>query len=170
MRAGVGQVRPIIVPRPSITLRVQVGSSIAQPLSVSIGTERQTWRQGHGREARADHQSDHPPPRAAPNRATRRLDDLRDGAARGVPKTLCTISAVRRVGSGGGRSLAAGAAICARQPRTVTRCQATALAPSSRAGSGSNIGIEGGMRTAGRFFPATQASMMSDHSCIIWRR
>ena len=38
------------------------------------------------------------------------------------------------------------------------------------AGSGSSSGIEGGMSTGTRFLPATQASMMSDHSCIIWRR
>ncbi len=54
--------------------------------------------------------------------------------------------------------------------RAISRCQAAAIAPGSIAGSGSSSGIEGGMSTGTRFLPATQASMMSDHSCIIWRR
>lgn len=54
--------------------------------------------------------------------------------------------------------------------RTISRCHAAAIAPGSIAGSGSSNGIEGGMSTGTRFLPATQASMMSDHSCIMWRR
>ena len=56
------------------------------------------------------------------------------------------------------------------RPRAISRRQATAIAPGSSAGSGSSSGIEGGMSTGTRFLPATQASMMSDHSCIMWRR
>lgn len=39
-----------------------------------------------------------------------------------------------------------------------------------RDGSGSKIGSEGGMRTTACRRPSIQASTISDHSCIIWRR
>ena len=56
------------------------------------------------------------------------------------------------------------------RPRSVSRRQAPADAACSRAGSGSNNGIEGAMSTGTRFLPTTHASMISDHSCIICRR
>ena len=42
--------------------------------------------------------------------------------------------------------------------------------PRQSAGSGTSIGIVGGMRTGRCFRPATQASMISAHSCIMCRR
>lgn len=38
------------------------------------------------------------------------------------------------------------------------------------AGSGARIGIDGGMRVGRCVLPSTQASMISDHSCIMCRR
>src|SRR3546814_7922308 len=86
--------------------------------------------------------ADHPSTAAARNGAARRQHNLRNGAARGISAAVCTLAALRRLGSGGDRSLASLAQVGPYYPRAVARCQATALAPSSRAGSGSNIGIE----------------------------
>src|SRR3546814_11687647 len=113
--------------------------------------------------------ADHPSTAAARNGAARRQHNLRNGAARGISAAVCTLAALRRLGSGGDRSLASLAQVGPYYPRAVARCQATALAPSSRAGSGSNIGIEGGMSTGARSLPSAQASMLSDHSCLILR-
>ena len=58
----------------------------------------------------------------------------------------------------------------ANHPCAASRRQATAIAPGQSAGSGSKSGIDGGMRLGQYFWPATQASMMFDHSCIMCRR
>lgn len=46
----------------------------------------------------------------------------------------------------------------------------TTLVWNQRAGSGSRIGIDGGISVGTYFLPPTQASTISDHSCIMWRR
>ena len=55
-------------------------------------------------------------------------------------------------------------------PRAASRCHATPSPAGQRAGSGAKIGIDGGMSTGTCFLPSTQASKMSDHSCIMCRR
>lgn len=99
-----------------------------------------------------------------------RQHNLRNGTARRISATLRSFAALRGLGPRGSRSLAGRAPIHPNCPRAISRCQAMALTPGSIAGSGSSNGIEGGMSTGTRFLPATQASMMSDHSCIMWRR
>ena len=146
----------------------------AFPLSATIAFNcADAWNSGRlemAPTAEDIYQADHPAASAARDGAACRQHDLRDGAARRISAALRPLAPLRRLGPGGGRSLAGLAPISPDRPRAISRCQATAIAPGSRAGSGSSSGIEGGMSTGTRFLPATQASMMSDHSCIIWRR
>lgn len=115
-------------------------------------------------------QTDDPQKSAPPDGAACRQHHLRNGAARRISAALRPLAPLRRLGPGGGRSVASFTPIYPNCPRAISRRQATAIAPGSRAGSGSSSGIEGGMSTGTRFLPATQASTMSDHSCIMWRR
>ncbi len=104
------------------------------------------------------------------NGPTRRQHDLRDGTARRVPATLRAFATMCRVGSERSRSMARVAAIRAHTSCATSRRHATALSAGESAGSSSKSGIDGGMRTGAYFWPATQASMMFDHSCIMCRR
>jgi hypothetical protein len=102
--------------------------------------------------------------------AARRQHHLRNGAARRISAALRPFAPLRRLGPRRGRSLASFAPINSSCPRAVSRRRATSISPDSIVGFGSSSDIEGGMSAGTRFLPATQASMMSDDSCIIWRR
>ena len=165
---------PIYTPEPHMVRRDQLSSSNGQRLSVSIGIRRQARRPRHGRDARAIHQTDHPPRRAAPDRAACRLDHLRDGAARRIPPPLCPYDPMRGLGSQRSGSLAGRAQTSHGKrldaARASPRRPQAPKPPHQSAGSGTSIGIDGGMRTGRCFRPATQASMISAHSCIMCRR
>ena len=64
----------------------------------------------------------------------------------------------------------AGPSLETNSPCPRPRRETTSGPPGQRAGSGSKIGIDGGMSVGTYFLPSTQASKMSDHSCIICRR
>ena len=90
------------------------------------------------------------------------------------PPPLCADAAMRCMGSGRGRGLADrasgnGPPLDHRPGAASRRAQAQGAA-GQIAGSSASIGIEGATSTAIRFCPATQASTMSDHSCIMCRR
>lgn len=124
----------------------------------------------HGGEIREFNQAHDTAASVAGNGPTRRQHDLRDGTARRVPATLRAFASMRRVGSERSRSMARVTAIRAHTSCATPRRYATALSAGESAGSSSKSGIDGGMRTGTYFWPATQASMMFDHSCIMCRR
>ena len=65
--------------------------------------------------------------------------------------------------------------LASRRSRPIPRAQHPDVAqrrarPVKAKDRATSSGIDGGLRTGMCFSPATQASTMSDHSCIMWRR
>ena len=155
--------------RPALALRLGEMPSIERQLSIPISNSNIGGdRDGQGTRGYA--QEDHPQATASRDGPACRQHHLRNGAARRISTALRPLAPRRRLGLGGGGSLAGFPPISPDCPRAASGRQATAIAACSSAGSGSSSGIEGGMRTGTRFLPDTQASMTSDHSCIMWRR
>lgn len=128
-------------------------------LNAEENRDGSTWRH-----ASQTHYSQAP---IARDRAARRKYDLRNGTARRVSAALRPFPQVRGLGLGRSRSLVGIASSRAHSPRATSGSQATPHPTRQRAGSGTKRGIAGGMSTGTCFRPATQASMMSDHSCIM---
>ena len=116
----------------------------------------------------------HPASRTAENCASWRHNDLRDGATRRISAPLLSDGAVCGLGSRRGRGVDRGA-----PPRF--RCfsdQASSLprraAAEEPAGeivtSGEIDRMDGGKRVGAWLPPLVQASIMSAHSCNMWRR
>ena len=161
---------PILIPAPSAFLSTQTTSSIFRRRWLSLASTRNRREIRHGVERRETDQAHDTAASVAGNGPARRQHDLRDGTARRVPATLRALATMRRMGSERSRSMACVTAIRAHTSCATPRRYSTALSAGESAGSSSKSGIDGGMRTAAYFWPATQASMMFDHSCIMCRR